>query len=91
MRPAPTSEPASGSVSTMVAPQKFFAQTPAHFFCSSVPRCQNTCEKPGPDEYMCTPGLAPRIISDIAQRRDEGVGVPPYSTGRSRLVQPPAL
>ncbi len=37
VRPAPTSEPASGSVSTMVAPQPRSAQVAAHFFCSSVP------------------------------------------------------
>ncbi|SIL45780.1 Uncharacterised protein [Mycobacteroides abscessus subsp. abscessus] len=36
VRPAPTSEPASGSVSTMVAPQPRSATNSAHFFCSSV-------------------------------------------------------
>ena len=38
VRPAPTSEPASGSVSTIVAPQPRSAANTAHFFCSSVPR-----------------------------------------------------
>ena len=38
VRPAPTSEPASGSVSTIVAPQPRSAASTAHFFCSSVPR-----------------------------------------------------
>ena len=38
VRPAPTSEPASGSVSTMVEPQPRSAAITAHFFCSSVPR-----------------------------------------------------
>ncbi len=38
VRPAPTSEPASGSVSTMVEPQPRSAASMAHFFCSSVPR-----------------------------------------------------
>ena len=37
VRPAPTSEPASGSVSTMVAPQPRSTVSLAHFFCSSVP------------------------------------------------------
>ena len=38
VRPAPTSEPASGSVSTIVEPQPRSAAMTAHFFCSSVPR-----------------------------------------------------
>ncbi|CNM55116.1 Uncharacterised protein [Mycobacterium tuberculosis] len=38
VRAAPTSEPASGSVSTMVDPQPRSAARTAHFFCSSVPR-----------------------------------------------------
>ncbi|MDT5318818.1 MAG: hypothetical protein QOD88_1340 [Mycobacterium sp.] len=38
VRPAPTSEPASGSVSTMVEPQPRSAASTAHFRCSSVPR-----------------------------------------------------
>lgn len=38
VRPAPTSEPASGSVSTIVEPQPRSLAITAHFFCSSVPR-----------------------------------------------------
>ena len=38
VRPAPTSEPASGSVRTMVEPQPRSAASLAHCFCSSVPR-----------------------------------------------------
>ena len=69
----------------MVAPQAWSAQTCAHFFCSSVPSIQNTCENAAPEEYMWMAGLAPRIISAMAQRTDGGVGVPPISSGRSRL------
>ncbi len=37
VRPAPTSEPASGSVSTMVAPHRPSTMRSATFCCSSVP------------------------------------------------------
>ncbi len=38
-RPAPTSEPASGSVRTMVAPQLRSMASSAKRFCSGVPTC----------------------------------------------------
>ncbi len=38
VRPAPTSEPASGSVSTIVQCQPFSMIQRAIFFCSSLPR-----------------------------------------------------
>ena len=50
--PAPTSEPASGSVSTMVAPHWRSIMICAQRFCSSVPRESTTLAKPGPDMYM---------------------------------------
>ncbi len=37
VRPAPTSDPASGSVSTMVEPHCFSTKSLANLFCSSVP------------------------------------------------------
>src|SRR6266536_5341664 len=48
VRPAPTSEPASGSVSTMVEPQPFSTKSLAHFFCSGVPSSHSVCAKDGP-------------------------------------------
>ena len=50
--PAPTSEPASGSVSTMVAPHSRSTMICAHCFCSSLPRWSTMEAKPGPDMYM---------------------------------------
>jgi hypothetical protein len=34
-----------------------------------------------PDAYMCTAGLAPRIISSAAHFSDDGTTVPPISSG----------
>ncbi len=62
-RPAPTSEPASGSVSTMVAPQPLSAISLATFSCSSVPSSAMTPAKAGPEEYIQMAGLAPSTIS----------------------------
>src|SRR5215475_6801296 len=52
VRPAPTSEPASGSVSTMVEPQRFATNSRAHCFCSSVPSRHNVVANDGPDAYI---------------------------------------
>ena len=41
VRPAPTSEPASGSVSTIVVCQALSTMCLASFFWSSVPRCHS--------------------------------------------------
>ncbi len=51
-RPAPTSEPASGSVSTIVAPHFRSRASSANFFCSGVPMCHRIWAKPGPEENM---------------------------------------
>ena len=83
VRPAPTSEPASGSVSTIVAPQRPSTSSCASRFCSSVPRVCSTLAKAKPAEYMCTAGLEPRTNSAIAQRSDGGMTVPPSSAGMS--------
>ncbi len=66
VRPAPTSEPASGSVSTIVAPQPRSMQILAHRCCSSVPLLNTTEEKLGPAMYMYAAGLEPRISSEAA-------------------------
>ena len=88
VRPAPTSEPASGSVSTIVAPQCFAAQVAAHRFCSSVPSAHRVWANAGPEENMCTPGFDPSTISATDQRIDGGVRVPPNSSGRSSASKP---
>ncbi len=81
VRPAPTSEPASGSVSTIVEPHCLSTISRAHFFWSSVPRQKSRVEKDVPDAYMCTAGLAPRTISSAAHRSEAGTTVPPSSAG----------
>ena len=83
VRPAPTSEPASGSVSTMVAPQRPSTIRSATLCCSSVPSRWTTCANAMPEAYMCTAGFEPRISSATAQRSDGGTTVPPSSSGRS--------
>ena len=90
VRPAPTSEPASGSVSTMVAPQPRSAAITAHFFCSSVPMSWKICAKPAPMAYMYTAGLAPRIVLAERPHSARGIGMPPSSSARPTLSQPPS-
>ena len=82
-RPAPTSEPASGSVSTIVAPQRFSIISCAQRFWSSLPRWSRMAANPGPDMNMKAAGLLPSIISLAAQRSDGGAPVPPRCSGRS--------
>jgi hypothetical protein len=83
VRPAPTSEPASGSVSTMVEAHRFSANSWAHFFCSGVPSCHSVCAKEGPEAYIQTGALAPRTSSASDHQKIRGAGVPPSSVGRS--------
>ena len=66
VRPAPTSDPASGSVSTIVAPQPRSIMSSAQRCCSGVPLRCTMAAKPGPDMYMNAAGLAPRISSAAA-------------------------
>ena len=66
VRPAPTSEPASGSVSTIVAPQPRSIMISAQRCCRGVPVRWTTAAKLGPARYMNAAGLAPRISSDAA-------------------------
>jgi hypothetical protein len=66
VRPAPTSEPASGSVSTIVAPHPRSIIISAQRFCCSVPLRCTTAAKLGPAMYMKAAGFDPRISSDAA-------------------------
>ena len=58
VRPAPTSEPASGSVSTIVAPQPRSIISSAQWRCSAVPRWWITAAKLGPARYRKAAGFA---------------------------------
>ncbi len=51
-RPAPTSEPASGSVSTMVAPHWRSMASSAKRCCSGVPLRCRIAAKPAPEPNM---------------------------------------
>ena len=66
VRPAPTSEPASGSVSTIVAPQARSIISSAQCFCSSLPLACTTAAKLGPAMYMNAAGFEPRMSSAAA-------------------------
>ena len=83
VRPTPTSEPASGSVSTIVEPHLRSTMSWAICFWSGVPSRSRIAPKPGPDMYMNAAGLAPSSISEAAQRSDGGAPVPPRCSGRS--------
>src|SRR6201995_3344046 len=91
VRPAPTSEPASGSVSTMVEPHCFSTKSLAHFFCSSVPSVSTTCAKDGPEEYIQTGALAPTKFSARFHQRTRGACEPPSEDGRSRRQNSDAI
>ena len=82
VRPAPTSEPASGSVSTMVAPHSRSMAWAANRFWSAVPRSHSTRAIVCPLAYIQIAGLEPRISSAMAQFNDLGASVPPSSAGR---------
>ena len=72
VRPAPTSEPASGSVSTIVAPQPLSIMIWAQRCCSGVPLSYTTRAMLGPAMYMNAAGLAPSSSSAAAQRTVTG-------------------
>src|SRR3954471_13229235 len=91
VRPAPTSEPASGSVSTIVEPHCLSTKIRAHLFCSSVPSTCTTCAKDGPEEYIQTGAFEPSTCSAIAHQSDRGARVPPREVGRSRRQNSDAM
>ena len=83
VRPAPTSEPASGSVSTMVEVQPRSIAISAKRCCSGVPTSHSTWAMDGPLAYIQTAGLAPSTSSATAQCSDRGAPVPPRPGGTS--------
>ncbi len=84
VRPAPTSEPASGSVSTMVAPHWRSTMISAMRLSRSLPFLCTIEAKLGPAAYIQTAGLEPSTSSPRAQIRLEGAGWPPISVGIDR-------
>ncbi len=88
VRPAPTSEPASGSVSTIVAPQRFSTISWARRCCCGVPKWCSVVEKVMPIAYISTAGLAPSRNSSMPQRRELGAETPPTSSGRPICQKP---
>ncbi len=79
-RPAPTSEPASGSVSTIVVPHSRSTMICAMRLSRSLPARCTTPANGGPAAYIHTGAFAPSTISPSAQTRLEGAGVPPRSS-----------
>ena len=79
VRPAPTSEPASGSVSTIVVIQPLSTIRRAIFLSRSLPLRLSTPANIGPAPYIQIAGLAPRTISPTAHSMVDGAGVPPRS------------
>ncbi len=79
VRPAPTSEPASGSVSTIVVSQPLSTISWAILLSRSLPlRCTMPANM-GPAPYIQIAGFAPSTSSPSAQLKLEGAGVPPSS------------
>ncbi|CAM5641612.1 hypothetical protein SANTM175S_01005 [Streptomyces antimycoticus] len=81
VRPAPTSEPASGSVSTMVEPHCLSTISWAILSCSSVPSSYSTPAKAGPEAYIQIGVLEPRMVSAEPHSSERGQTVPPSSSG----------
>ncbi len=81
VRPAPTSEPASGSVSTIVEPHSRSVISRATFCCSSVPSSCSTPANAGPEAYIHTAGLEPRMVSAKPHSSERGALVPPMPSG----------
>ena len=71
-RPAPTSEPASGSVSTIVVPHSRSTMSWAMRWSRSLPARCTTPAKAGPQPYIQIGALDPSTISAIAQLSVEG-------------------
>ena len=83
-RPAPTSEPASGSVSTIVAPHPRSTASLANRCCSGVPRSSRIWANVGPLQYIHRAGWAPRMKLAIPHWSERGAGVPPSSGDTER-------
>jgi hypothetical protein len=89
--PAPTSEPASGSVSTIVEPHSRSTACSAKRFCSGVPIFHSTVAKVGPFVYIQAAGFAPRMNSATAHASDLGTTVPPSSGGTLSRHHSPSI
>ena len=72
VRPAPTSDPASGSVSTMVEAHSLSIMMVAICCCTGVPSSCISLAVLGPELYIWIAGFEPRINSAAAQRSDGG-------------------
>ena len=83
VRPAPTSEPASGSVSTIVDAHWRSTKIFAHCFCSSVPSRCSVVANDGPDAYIQIGAFEPSTISASDHQNVRGAAVPSSSAGRS--------
>ena len=84
VRPAPTSEPASGSVSTIVAPQLRSTMCCAIVLSRSMPFSKTMRANAGPQAYIQIGGLAPSTNSALPQISDAGATCPPSSSGICR-------
>ncbi len=91
VRPAPTSEPASGSVSTIVEPHCFSTKSLAHSFCSGVPSTYSVWANDGPEAYIQIGALEPSTPSANDHHSVRGALVPPSSLGRSRRQNSDAM
>src|SRR4051812_19917509 len=74
VRPAPTSEPASGSVSTIVVFQSLSTISRAILLSRSLPLRCTTPANIGAAPYIQTAGFAPSTSSPIAQQTLDGAG-----------------
>ena len=82
-RPAPTSEPASGSVSTMVADQPRSKPFAAQRTCCSLPSTASECAIAGPRAHQnAADGFALNSNSLIAHVSGAGAATPPTSSAR---------
>ena len=80
VRPAPTSEPASGSVSTIVVPHSRSTMSWAIALVALVAVAVDDAGERRAAAYIQIGALAPSTISAIAQISVEGAGVPPSSS-----------
>ena len=88
VRPAPTSEPASGSVSTIVAPQLLVDHQLGDLALLLGAEPVDHVGEGRPEAYMCTAGLEPSTSSATAQRSCGGHDGAAQLLGQ---VEPPPL
>jgi hypothetical protein len=88
VRPAPTSEPASGSVRTMVEPQPRSAARGGPLLLLLGAQVVVICAKPAPPPYIQTAGWRRARALD-GPHQDQGIGMPPSSL--LTRSQPPSM